>query len=289
MSERGYTARPMLRSFWLFVSLFALPAVAAPPTKPRLSAEGIPGSPTVEVDAAGDAVFRDAGQVGAFVLLDVQRNVVKVVNPELATQGQRPCSTFKIPNTLIGLETGVIPGPHMRLEWDGKKRTIAEWNRTHDLSTAMRDSVVWFYQEVARRIGLERMRERLQQLSYGNHEVGKTIDTFWLEGPLRISPLQQVSFLRRLQLGALPVHPANAALVRQLIVLEQSHGRTLRGKTGLCHEGKRAVGWLVGEVERSGRPYVYATLVTGEGPVDRLMASRRTVTETFLERYLGAE
>ena len=240
--------------------------------------DDIPGHPRIEVNSEAAALFREANVDGAFVLLDVTRNVLKVVNPDLSTRPFVPFSTFKIPNTLIGLETGVIPGADFSLKWDGKQRSIALWNRDHDLSSAMRDSVVWFYQEVARRIGPERMKEQIHKLGYGNDGIGTVVDRFWLDGPLRISARQQVAFLRRLQSGALPVKRAHAALVRQLIVLEQQPGYTLRGKTGLGHQDGHAVAWLVGEVDVKGEPYVYAALmVDPSDDTDHLLPLRRAL------------
>jgi beta-lactamase class D len=152
----------------------------------------------------------------------------------------------------------------------------------------MRDSVVWYYQEVARRVGAERMREKVAALGFGNADTGdaQKVDTFWLDGPLKVSPVEQVAFLRRLQSGALPAKAANVALVRQLIVLEQSHGYTLRGKTGLGAAEGTAVGWLVGEVERDGAQYVYATLtLDGSGNMERLLPLRRPLAERLLTRF----
>jgi beta-lactamase class D len=259
---------------------------SASPLEQAAVADEVPGRPRVEVDTESGALFREAKVDGAFVLLDVRRNVLKVVNAELSTKPFVPCSTFKIPNTLIGLETGVISGADFALKWDGKPRSIALWNRDHDLSSAMRDSVVWFYQEVARRIGAERMKEQVRKLAYGNQDTGTIVDRFWLDGPLRISPRQQVAFLRRLQSGALPVKPAHAALVRQLIVLEQQHGYTLRGKTGLGEQDGHAVSWLVGDVDVKGEPYVYAALLVDPSEdTGHLLPLRRSLPEKFLSRF----
>ncbi|MCI0570756.1 MAG: hypothetical protein L0Y66_08395 [Myxococcaceae bacterium] len=277
---------PLPRLLVLLVALLGSWAARAAPTTNAAVATEVPGNPRIEVDAKAATLFRDAGVEGTFVLLDVKRNVLHVVNPELAGRGYLPHSTYKIPNTLIGLETGVIPGAEFALKWDGQKRSVRVWNRDHTLPTAMRDSVVWFYQELARRIGAERMRNHVQSLGYGNQDIGAHVDTFWLEGPLRITPREQVAFLRRLQAGALPAKPAHMALVRQLIVLEQKPGYTLRGKTGLGLQGGSAVGWLVGEVEKDGAQYVYATLtLDAKGDMDRLLPLRRPLTEKLLARF----
>lgn len=232
--------------------------------------------------------FAARGVTGAFVLLDVASGKTAVLHDDLAGQRFVPCSTFKIPNTLIGLTTGVIPDERFSLRWDGVERSIADWNRDHDLASAMKYSVVWFYQEVARRVGHERMREQVRALAYGSADIGPpaSIDHFWLDGPLGISPREQVDFLRRLHAGELPVATAHRDLVLRLIELDRGPGWVLRGKTGLGVMDDRAVGWLVGSTERDGRLYLYATLLLGDS-TDQLKPLRREITEELL-RHHGA-
>jgi beta-lactamase class D len=159
-------------------------------------------SPALEViDDAALELFRQNSVDGAFVLYDARRSMTTIVNPSLASRGFLPASTFKIPNTVIGLETGVIPDEHFSQRWDGVKRGRTEWNRDQDLASAMKYSVVWFYQEVARRIGQPRMQKWLNTLDYGNHDTSGGIDMFWLQGGLRITPRQQVDFLWQLSHG----------------------------------------------------------------------------------------
>jgi beta-lactamase class D len=270
-----------MRTIHALAALLVLAPVAVAP--------GEPGSLEVFVEPAAtgsSALFREAGVEGAFVLLDVGSNRLTIANQELAERRFVPCSTFKIPHTLIGLGTGAIPGPDFALRWDGQRREVERWNRDHTLATAMRDSVVWFYQAIARRIGGERMRLELARLGYGNGAVGERVDRFWLDGPLRISAREQVEFLRRLQAGTLPVRPGDAALVRQLIVLDQGPGFTLRGKTGLGTQDGSAVGWLVGEVENEDARWVYALVVLGSAEAQgRVAAARRPLLERLLSSH----
>lgn len=244
-----------------------------------------PAPAQTEEDPGGQELFRENGVDGAFVLLDEQRGALSIVNPEIASKGYVPASTFKIPNTLIGLTTGVIPDEHFSLPWDGKKRDVDAWNRDHDLASAMKFSVVWFYQEVARRIGATRMQHHVDAFAYGNRQVSSPIDRFWLDGALRITPLEQVDFLRRLKAGALPVRPEHVALVLRLITLEENKDLVLRGKTGLQIQGDRLVGWLVGFVDRGGASYVYATLVLAPASeARRIIPLRLELTKQLLAR-----
>jgi beta-lactamase class D len=231
---------------------------------------------------AGDP-FAARAVEGAFVLLDTATDTWTIVHRGLAETPFIPCSTFKIPNTLIGLETGVITGERFALRWDGRRHEREAWNRDHDLASAMANSVVWFYQEVARRIGARRMAAWIARLGYGNRKSG-VIDRFWLDGPLRISAVQQVEFLRGLHGGQLPVRRAHADLALRLIELERGPGWLLRGKTGGCRDRDRSVGWLVGSTERGGRRWIYATILLGKS-FDQLMPLRRMISEELLRRH----
>jgi len=228
--------------------------------------------------------FRAHAVEGAFALLDTGSGEMTVLNRRLAARRFAPFSTFKIPNTLIGLETGVIPDRRFSLRWDGTRHRRADWNRDHDLASAMKFSVLWFYQEVARRIGRPRMTRWVRALGYGDREVAGAIDRFWLDGSLAISALEQVDFMRRLQSGRLPVSAAHRALLFQIIELARGGDWVLHGKTGLGWQDGRAIGWLVGSVEHRGRIWIYALLLRGRS-ADRLMPLRREIGEQLLRRH----
>ena len=175
-----------------------------------------------------------------------------------------PASTFKIPNALIALETGAVSSVEEQFEWDGTERSIggkpyAAWNKSQTLREAFRNSTVGVFQEVARRVGPERMARLVDALGYGNKDIGGTaFDQFWLvnDSHLRITALQQIAFLERLWSGVLPVKPANMAAVRNIMVMERTPEHTLFGKTGWAVGQK--LGWFVGVVENQARPHAFA-------------------------------
>lgn len=220
-------------------------------------------------------------------MLDVATRGKIVVGREDAEAHHLPFSTFKIPNTLIGLETGIIPDEHFSLTWDGRAREISDWNRDHDLASAMRSSVVWFYQEVARRIGEERMRAWVSKLDYGNREVTGPIDAFWLDdGSLRITAHEQVELVRRLLAGELPVRQESKRIVERIIPSERIGDAVFHGKTGLGTESGRAMGWIVGWVDRGATRSVYATHVEApRSELARMIPLRRELTHALLARY----
>jgi len=204
-------------------------------------------------------------------------------DPALSATRRSPCSTFKIPNSLIGLETGVIPDAAFVIAWDGKTRDVAAWNHDHDLRSAIRDSVVWYYQELARRVGEERMQRWVHALRYGNEDTSGGIDRFWLGSSLRISANEEVDFIARLHTGELPVSSRSVRIVKEILVQESVPGYVYRGKTGSCQDPGAAVphGWWVGSVEHDRRLSVFAARIEGEGASGRVC---RPMAETALAR-----
>lgn len=230
---------------------------------------------------------------GAIVLLDAQTGRLVRHNPERARTRFLPASTFKIPNTLIALETGVASGPEFALAWDS---TVAPreawwpstWARDHTLRSALPASVVWFYQELARRIGAERMQAYLERFDYGNRDIAGGIDQFWLTGGLRISSEEQVEFLRRFYFDELGVAERSTRTAKELLVLEETPAYRLSGKTGWSGFGEDTdepgVGWLIGYLERDEEVHFFATNIEIAANTDP--AARFAITKAIL-RELG--
>jgi len=205
-----------------------------------------------------DKVFSDAGINGTFVLYDVTANRLVVHAPIRAEKRFIPASTFKIPNSLIGLSTGAVGSVDEAIPYGGKPQPIKAWEADMGLRDAITISNVPVYQELARRIGLENMREKLAQIPYGNNETGNKVDRFWLEGPLKISAVEQTIFLARLARGDLPFRSDIQQSVREIILLEQKSDQVLYGKTGWTSTPTPDIGWWVGWVEKENRIYSFA-------------------------------
>lgn len=204
-------------------------------------------------------LFEKAGASGTFVLYDKTRGIFSGYNEVRANQRFVPASTFKIPNSLIGLSTGAVRSVDDPIPYNGTAEPfIQAWARDMGLREAIVLSNVPIYQELARRIGLEHMREWVAALDYGNMEIGNSVDAFWLKGPLRISAVEQVQFLSRLARGALPLPAAVQQSVREIVLLERGPDWALYGKTGWENAPGPGVGWWVGWVEKEGRAYAFA-------------------------------
>lgn len=225
----------------------------APTLALMLAALDAPAADVVPVPAWG-CHFAAHGVEGTFVLHDAKANRVHVHDGERARQRFLPASTFKIASALIGLETGAVRDEHEVFRWDGKAKRFDAWERDHTLPSAMRESVVWVFQEIARRVGRPAMGEWLDRLEYGNRDMTGGVDLFWLQGGLRISALEQVEFLRRLAGGTLPVGVRSRRIVREALVAERCGDAVIRAKTGTAMAAKDGIAWWVGWVERGGEP-----------------------------------
>jgi len=224
-------------------------------------------------DATGCQALAAQAPDAAFLLYEPGRDAWSACNPTRVDQRFLPASTFKVANALIGLETGAVSDENEVIAWDGVTRRVAAWNQDTDLASGMRNSTVWFYQAMARRIGAERMREGVSRLGYGNADIGPAgeVDHFWLNGALRISAREEVLFLDRLRRRALPLSERSQATVIRILERDRGDGWVLRGKTGaalpidpktgdvLQGEASKAVlrgadpvGWFVGWIDRGG-------------------------------------
>ncbi|HEY5774855.1 MAG TPA: class D beta-lactamase [Xanthomonadales bacterium] len=203
-------------------------------------------------------LFSEAGVDGTFVLYDVSAERMTAHNLPRAEQRFIPASTFKIANSLIGLATGAVASVEEALPYGGKPQPYGSWEQDMGLRDAIKISNVPVYQELARRIGLESMRENLESIPYGNHATGNEVDTFWLKGPLQISALEQAQFLARLARGELPYTAEIQRSVREILRLEQRDERTLYGKTGWTTTPDPDIGWWVGWVVKDDDVHSFA-------------------------------
>jgi len=227
--------------------------------------------------------FFDAGTVGTFVAYKTDDYLIIASDKERSGTAQLPASTFKIPNSLIALETGVVADPDKDIfKWDGVTRSIEAWNKDHTLRSAIAVSAVPVYQEIARRIGQERMQKYVDLFEYGNRDIGGGIDQFWLTGNLRIDPMQQVDFVDRLRRGVLPVSKRSQDLVRDILSVTKVGDATIRFKTGLvgAEIGKPSLGWLVGWVEKGSDRTVFALNLDVREP--RHTEARMTIAQQCL-------
>jgi len=222
------------------------------------------------------SVYKEYSVTGSFILHDQKNDKDYFYNKSDYSIATTPASTFKICNSLIGLETGVISDENVVIPWDSVERQMPEWNKDNDLKTAFKNSTVWYYQELARRIGEKRMKIWLDKCNYGNKDTSGGIDKFWLTGGLRISPRQQIDFLKRLYSENLPFSKRSMSIVKKMMVMTDSSAYTLCGKTGWGMDGNSDIGWFVGYVETNGNVYFFCNRVYSKDPSNNDFARSRT-------------
>ena len=212
-----------------------------------------------ELNQKIEEVFSKADTNATFVLYDMQKDKLIGYNQERAEKRYTPASTFKIANSLIGLETKTVKSVDEQIPYLGSENPfIASWKEDMGLRKAIAISNVPIYQELARRIGLERMKHYLKSFEYGNVNTGEIIDRFWLDGPLEISALEQVHFLKKLVQEQLPISKKSQKNVKQILLLESGEDYKFYGKTGWQNAPGNGIGWFVGWIENSHGSYVFA-------------------------------
>ena len=204
----------------------------------------------------------------SFVLYNCATDKYYIHNSEYVGKRYSPCSSFKILNSLIGLETGVIKNENHVIEWDGKDGRLKIWNQDHTLASAINNSVVWYYQTLAKSVGEKRMKKFVEAAEYGNMDISGGLTKFWLhgsEGTLKISALEQVEFLKKFVDEKLPFSKKNIRIVKKIIELQAGENYSLSGKTGSGMEnGRHVCGWFVGTVKTTKTVYVFATLIAAD-------------------------
>lgn len=202
-------------------------------------------------------VFQAEGVVGTLVVASADGEVLHMHNAERAETRFSPASTFKIPNTLIALDAGVVTSKATTFTWDRSDKGLPAWNRDQTLESAFKVSCVWCYQEIARSIGSERYKTALAGIEYGNQKLGDHVDQFWLNDDLQISAHEQIAFLRKLMDYSLPYRREHVDIVKDIMLAERTADYSLYAKTGWTG-AKLGVGWYVGYVEKGDKVWLFA-------------------------------
>lgn len=238
-----------------------------------------------------------------FILYEV--GVGEVVRNPSTTCASRvaPQSTFKIPHALAAVDSGVVQDASTLFKYDGHAVDFDAWKRDHTLATAMRYSVVWYFQEIAKRLGMDRERAYLGRFEYGNQDPSSGLTTFWLGGSLAISPEEQVQFLRKMYDDSLPVSPRAREVVRAILV--QPAGKVVNAQgeqafaapwpadvvvsaktgAGSLSDGG-TVRWVVGHVRRGSRAWLFVSNVVGDGNVPAAAAVDQAARELIAAKVL---
>ena len=197
---------------------------------------------------------------GSFVLYDLGNDAWSIHDIDYATWRVAPNSTYKIYAALFGLEEGVITPENTFIAWDGKNYPFDTWNNDQTLQSAMSNSVNWYFQSLNEQLGAPSVNKYIQQIKYGNENMSGDFSSYWMESSLKISPIEQVELLTKLQNNSFSFAPENINAVKDSICISSSDTGTFYGKTGTGRvNGKDVNGWFVGLLETADNTYFFAT------------------------------
>lgn len=198
----------------------------------------------------GDVYKENGIKDACFILRDNNHESIHYYNLERCGTRYLPASTFKIFNSLVALETAVAPDERLVIKYDTALPARPEWQKDMDMAEAMKLSAVWYYQELARRIGPVNMQRFLDTIKYGNMNMGGGIDQFWLNDSLKISADEQAGFVKRLYFHELPMSERSQRIVKNIMLREEGNGYKLYYKTGTGVVNGKTIYWVTGIVER---------------------------------------
>ena len=223
-----------------------------------------------------EKIFKNKEVEGTMVIESLNQNKSYIYNKQRAETFLSPASTFKIPNTLIALNEGIVTKDSV-IVWDKKIREYESWNKDQTLLTAFKSSCVWCYQEFASKIGVEKYKKYLKELNYGNKKIGDDVTRFWLDESLEITTFEQIKFLKRFYTNNLPFKIEDINLLKEIMIDEKNENYIIRAKTGW--EWK--YGWYVGYVETKDDVWFFSTNIDTKSKDD--LPKRKAITLEVLK------
>jgi beta-lactamase class D len=190
-----------------------------------------------------------------------------------------PASTFKIAISLMGFDSGFLKDEHAPVlpyregyvDWGG-----ALWREPTDPARWIKYSVVWFSEQVTQALGQARFQQYTSAFDYGNADVSGNppehngVMGAWINSSLRISPLEQVSFLQKVVDRQLPVSAHAFDMTDSITEITtlpggwNIHGKTGTGSPGSSFDKAHSYGWFVGWATQGPRTLVFARLIQDE-------------------------
>jgi len=267
-----------------YLILFSLAFIVTNSCKQAETLSKISLQQSIEISDVPYKTYLDSLKAdGVFLLLDLKTN--KLIEYKGLSKDTMliPASTFKIPNSLIALESGIVENELTQFKWDGTNYQNASWNKDQNLKEAFQNSTVWYFQELARRIGVKTMKKFLSQFKYGNQNTNGGIDKFWLSGEMRISPIQQLEFLKDLWNEELKLSKKTTKVMKNIFLVEKNGNAKLYAKTGWGFTDGNDIGWYMGVVENDNSTYLFVhSMVSKDANLAYFGESRKVIARKIL-------
>ena len=221
---------------------------------------------------------------GSFVLYNQSADKWNIYNMDHASTRVSPNSTYKIYDALLGLESGIITPEHSTFTWNGEPCPFESWESDQDLTSAMHNSVNWYFQAIDSQAGFQSVKTFLQTINYGNQNTGTNLNLYWTDFSLKISPIEQVELLQNFYQNNFHFDRKNIQAVKNALLLSTTSSGSLYGKTGTGRvNGKDVNGWFVGYIESDNNIYYFATNI--QAPSNATGSQATEITEAILSDF----
>ncbi len=200
-----------------------------------------------------------------------------------------PASTFKILNSLIALDSKVITDKNEILKWNGTihefgGKPMHSWNKDTDLKEAYKNSTIWYYVNIADKVGRRKYKRIFKKIEYGNNNFGEQGTDFWNYGNFGVSPVNQINFLVMLYENQLPFSQENIDKVKNIMISETDQLGVFRDKTGWAVKDEQNIGWWIGYLTTKDNVYFFATRIVQDVAIKNTNFSecRKSITKKIL-------
>jgi beta-lactamase class D len=234
-----------------------------------------------------DSIYKASDLEGTLLIFDAKKKQKYCYNSSNFKTRYSPASTFKIFNSLIAFETGIIKDSSTVIPWDKKIRKPEYWNQDLSMKRAFRYSAVWAYQELARQAGYSNISKWLTACSYGNANCNGQIDQFWLNDSLQITIEEQLEFLIKLKENNLPFSQQAMQKTKEILFEETNSSGSIFAKTGWAGNEKRDLGWYVGWIEKDDQLFYFVHQVVSTNLENqKFPASRKEIALHVLKQLM---
>lgn len=275
-----------MRNYLLFVLLLATACTQTEPTDAAMVTPLEETEETSEITVLNFQSLVDSFHVDGSIL--IRSNTTFYSNNfDWARERHVPASTFKIPNSIIALELGILKNDSSMIYWNGEQHFMDSWEQDLYFRDAFHFSCVPCYQEIARKVGVKRMIEQTDALNFGKLTINaENIDKFWLGEDAQISQFEEIDFLKRFHEKELPISDRTHEIMSRMMIIEQNDDYILRGKTGWSDNGKEHNCWFVGSIESNGKFHYFATNIqpSYEAEMSEIVSLRKEITFKALKQ-----
>lgn len=245
----------------------------------------------VNNDTSLEKYFKENKVEGTFGMFDNGKGSFNLYNVvRFRDSAYLPASTYKIINSLIGIETGRVKDTTVVFEWDGLSHGRPECDKDMPMNQAFRVSCPPWFQQLARQIGKDTMQHWIDTLGYGRRykafKIQNNLDTFWLDNTVKVTADEQLGIMKKLYFNQLPFQDRTQRMVQGMMLQEKNANYSLSYKTGWGFtENGHSLGWIVGWIEENQHPYFFALQVEHPSKTFDMPVVRLKLLKDILKHY----